>query len=419
LTTDLEQPTPDPARVPVQFRVIEDLSRNRWTVFFRVILAIPDLIWLALWSIGAFIVVFFAWFAVLFSGRMPDGMHRFFTMYIRYATHVYAYIYLASNSYPGFLGEGYEVDVEFDQPERQNRWKTGFRFFLALPAFLLSSALAGGLSYSYTSTSSNSTATNYGLRVTGVLATCAILSWFYSLIKGRAPEGIARLQWYALHYGAQVAAYFFLVTDRYPTSDPERVGVPWPAAEHPIRLAHDPDDGVRSRLTVFFRLLLAIPHFVWLLLWGIAAFVVAIVNWLATLIGGQSPQALHNFLAAYLRYETHLFAFVALVSNPFPGFTGTPGSYPVDVQVDPPQSQNRWEVFFRIFLVIPAAFVSSALFGALYAAAILGWFASLFTAHMPSGLRKLGLMALRYGAQTNGYGYMLLTARYPYAGPPA
>ena len=40
---------------------------------------------------------------------------------------------------------------------------------------------------------------------------------------------------------------------------------------HPVQLAVT-DDLQRSRLTVFFRLLLAIPHFIWLLLWSVAAF---------------------------------------------------------------------------------------------------------------------------------------------------
>jgi hypothetical protein len=57
---------------------------------------------------------------------------------------------------------------------------------------------------------------------------------------------------------------------------------------HPIRLIVA-DDLRRSRLTVFFRLLLAIPHIVWFLLWSIAAAVAAIVNWFATLITGSPP----------------------------------------------------------------------------------------------------------------------------------
>jgi uncharacterized protein DUF4389 len=397
--------------------VIEDLSRNRLTVFFRLLLAIPHLIWLFLWTLGVIFVAFIAWFVVLFRGQMPDGLYRFFTMYIRYLTHVNAYLHLAANPFPGFLGEdAYEVDVEFDPPAPQNRWTVGFRIFLAVPAIALASVLGSGLSGG--SSYSNDT-TTYGLEAAGVLSTCAFLIWFYALVKGRAPEGLSRLQWYCLHYGAQAAAYVLLVTPRYPTSDPERVGVPWPAPEHPIRLTHDPDDGTRTRLTVFFRLLLAVPHLVWLVLWGIVVVVAGVVNWIVTLIQGRAPESLHRFFAAYVRYVTHVFAFLTLVSNPFPGFAGVAGSYPVDVQVPAPERQDRVTVGFRIFLAIPAFMINSALGGALFVAAFLGWFASLFTGRMPAGLRRLGLFALRYNAQTSAYGYLLLTDRYPYAGPPA
>jgi hypothetical protein len=400
---------------PVRIRVIEDLERSRLTVFFRLLLVIPHLIWLAIWTVGVVFVAFIAWFVVLFRGQMPDGLHRFFTMYIRYATHVNAFFNLAANPFPGFLGEnGYEVDIEFDPPARQNRWKTGFRIFLAIPAVLVGSVLGGGAGGSF-----SSGASTYGVQLGGVLSACAFLIWFYALATGRSTEGLSRLQWYGLHYGAQVAAYALLVTDRYPTSDPERVGVPWPAPEHPVRLTHDPDDGTRLRLTVFFRLLLAIPHLVWLILWGVVAFFVAIVNWIVTLIRGEAPDALHRFLSAYVRYQTHLFAFLTLVSNPFPGFAGVRGSYPVDLEIADRATQSRVGVGFRIFLAIPAFIVNSALSGALCVAAFLGWWASLFTGRMPDGLRRLGLFALRYSAQTAAYGYALLTDRYPYAGPPA
>jgi hypothetical protein len=222
-----------------------------------------------------------------------------------------------------------------------------------------------------------------------------------------------------LHYGAQVAAYALLVTDRYPTSDPERVGVPWPAPAHPIRLAHEPDDGRRSRLTVFFRLLLTIPHFIWLVLWGIAVFVVAVVNWIVTLVRGQSPETLHGFLAAYVRYQTHVIAYATLAANPFPGFAGDEQSYPVDVVIADSARQSRATVGFRLILAVPAFILNSALSSAMYVAAFLGWFAALFTGRMPDGLRKLILFALRYNAQASGYAFALLTERYPYAGPPA
>ena len=112
------------------------------------------------------------------------------------------------------------------------------------------------------------------------------------------------------------------------------------------------DDLQRSRLTVFFRLLLAIPHLIWLGLWGIVASVAVVVNWFATLIAGRSPDGLHDFLAAYIRYAIHVGAYVLLAAEPFPDFLGKPG-YPVDVTIAPSQPQNRWKVGFRIVLAIP------------------------------------------------------------------
>src|ERR671935_2298233 len=99
-----------------------------------------------------------------------------------------------------------------------------------------------------------------------------------------------------------------------------------PAYDHPVRLSST-DDLQRSRLTVFFRLILAIPHLLWLILWGAAAIFVAVANWFATLLGQQSPDSLHEFLSRFARQEIHVTAYISLTTNPFPPFLGKPGSY--------------------------------------------------------------------------------------------
>ena len=61
--------------------------------------------------------------------------------------------------------------------------------------------------------------------------------------------------------------------------------------EHPVRLTNE--EGLeRSRLTVFFRLLLALPHIVWFGFWSVGVLVVAIVSWLqsSTTIGSVWSQ---------------------------------------------------------------------------------------------------------------------------------
>src|SRR5215468_3367424 len=132
---------------------------------------------------------------------------------------------------------------------------------------------------------------------------------------------------------------------------------------HPVRFVVE-DDLERSRLTVFFRIILAIPHYIWFLLWSIAVVIVAIFNWFATLIMGQPPHGVHRFLCAYIRYTVHLGSYLYLVANPYPGFTGEAGEYPVDVVLpDEPQAQSRWKTLLRLILAIPALIIGSVLGG--------------------------------------------------------
>ncbi|MGH2880149.1 MAG: DUF4389 domain-containing protein [Solirubrobacteraceae bacterium] len=390
---------------PVKLIVSDDLERSQVTVFFRLILAIPHLIWLAVWGIGAFIVAIVNWFATLIGGQSPDGLHDFLAGYVRYAIHVYAYLSLAAEPFPDFLGKpGYPIDVQIAPPAPQNRWKVFFRIVLAIPALLIAGALTSGRV--------SGTGANYGLGLAGV---AALLGWFVGVAQARMPRGLRDAIAYALSYAAQVDAYLFLLTDRYPDSDPQSAFADLPTRSDPLELEVG---GAleRNRLTVFFRLILAIPHLIWLTLWAIAAFIAAIANWFLTLAGGISPDSLHNFLAAYVRYQQHVYAYLFLIADPFPGFTGKVGSYPIEPTIAPPATQNRWTVGFRIVLAIPAVLVNSAYSGLLFAVAFLGWFASLATGRMPLGMRNAGALALRYATQANGY-YLLLTDAYPYSGP--
>jgi hypothetical protein len=182
------------------------------------------------------------------------------------------------------------------------------------------------------------------------------------------------------------------------------------ASGHPIRLAVT-DDLRRSRLTVLFRLLLAIPHLVWLWLWSIAAEIAVVLAWIAALVTGRVPDFLHTFLALYVRYLTHVTAYLALLAEPYPGFAGAPG-YPVDLELPPAAEQNRLVTLFRLLLAIPAWLVASVLGLVLRVIAVLGWFACLALGRMPEGMRNLGSYCLRYEAQTYGYTF-LLTDRYP------
>ncbi len=393
---------------PVRLVVTDDLHRSRLTVFFRLLLAIPHYIWAFLMAIVLVVVVVLQWFVLLVRGRPATGLRNFTAGFIRYATHIEAYVLLAANPYPAFFltaAGPYPVDLEIDPPAPQSRWKTLFRLFLAIPAVMVSGALlwGGPRAGSYFSG--------------GVAFVVAFLLWWVGLFRGRAPRGLRDLVAYSIGYAAQQSAYLFLVTDRYPYSGPNAfVTGRDDEVPHTVRMQVS-DDLRRSRLLVFFRILLVVPHLVWWLLWAVVAFLVGILNWLCTLVLGRPPRPFHRFLGAYVRYVTHLNAFFFLVGNPFPGFVGKPGSYPVDLELPAePERQRRLVTFFRLVLALPAIVVSSGLGTALFVAGILGWFASLVLGRMPDGLRNLGAYSLRYSGQVYAY-LALLTERYPDAGP--
>jgi hypothetical protein len=397
---------------PVRLIVADDLRRDRPTVLFRGLFAVPLMLWLAGWSIVALLAGAANWLATLLLGRPPASLHAFLTRYVRYATQAFAYLNLLSDPYPSFTGKpGYPIDLVIDPPARQSRLKVGLRLILAVPAMFLTSILAGFGANGYTFALSP----QLSQTAFTVLTIAALLGWFSALARGRMPRGLRDMGAYGLSYGAQFWAYLLLLTDRYPSSDPLTALGPLPIRNHPVRLETG-GEMRRSRLTVFFRLLLTIPHLVWLALWSVLALGAAVINWFATLILGTPPAALHRLLAAYLRYQAHVVAYLYLIGNPFPGFTGAEGRYPIDLHFAAPERQNRWTVLFRPVLAVPAFFVNSVYNTLLFLAGFLGWFAALVTGRMPVGLRNAGALAIGYAAQTNAY-LFLVTGAYPNSGP--
>lgn len=398
----------------------DDLARSRLTVFFRIFLAIPVIVWLWLRGIAAFVAAFVLWLAVLIQREGPESIHDFVASYIRYATQVGAYLLLAADPYPWFrVQQDYPVDVRVAAPAPQSRWTGFFRLVLAIPTLMLTAALGGGFAFQpsggWGSRANGDWAFYSGASAAGVSAAAAFLIWFVAVTRGRAPAGLRDLVTYSLGYSAQASGYLLLLTERYPSSDPALLDPLPELPGHPLKMVVT-DELERSRVTVFFRLFLAIPHIVWIVLWSVAVFFVEIVAWFAALVTGHVPGGLHRFLAAYVRYVVHLGAFLTIVGAKFPGFTGKEGSYGIDVEIAGPQRQHRLRTLFRSFLAVPALIVSSALDGVLFVVAFLAWWYALVTGRMPEGLRNLGAACHRYSAQTRAY-LLLVTDRYPYASP--
>src|SRR5690242_10540855 len=89
----------------------------------------------------------------------------------------------------------------------------------------------------------------------------------------------------------------------------------------------------RSRLTAFFRLILAVPIAIWVYLYGIAAYGAVFVARFAIVITGRYPKGLYELTAGYTRLLTRTTAYTALLCDAYPSFSGADDpTYPVRMQ---------------------------------------------------------------------------------------
>ena len=77
-------------------------DRHRLTVAFRIILVIPHLIALAFLGLAWGLTSILAWFAILFTGRYPEGLYRFGVGVLQWNIRVEAYVLLLHDDYPPF-----------------------------------------------------------------------------------------------------------------------------------------------------------------------------------------------------------------------------------------------------------------------------------------------------------------------------
>jgi hypothetical protein len=193
---------------PVRFDVEHQERYSRLTTFFRILLAIPHLIWILIWGIATEFAVIIAWFAILFTGRYPQGLFGFVSAFLSYSTRVSCYLFLLTDRFPPFSGgspgDGYPVQVSVDWPERLSRLTTLFRLFMAIPAYLVL----------------------YVLQLLGRLL--AFFAWFVIVIMGRLPKGLFEVMELPQRYQLRVTAYLALVTDAYPWFQEETLPDPAP-----------------------------------------------------------------------------------------------------------------------------------------------------------------------------------------------
>ncbi|MBN1945763.1 MAG: DUF4389 domain-containing protein [Bradymonadales bacterium] len=95
---------------PVKFNVEYPPSLSRGLLLLRTFLGIfyvmiPHGFCMFFYGIAAGFVMFIAWWAVLFTGKYPEGMFRFVEGLFRWQSRVNGYMMFMTDKYPPFSGK--------------------------------------------------------------------------------------------------------------------------------------------------------------------------------------------------------------------------------------------------------------------------------------------------------------------------
>jgi len=172
-----------------------------WRPLVQWILAIPHFLILYGLRVLSEAIAFISWFAIVFTGSLPEGLANIQMMYTRYEIRTYTYVAFMREEYPPFNfgttasdgGEDPRTRVDFAPTlTDRNRLTVAFRIILVIPHVIV-------------------------LAFLGIAAAIVTLIAFFAvLFTGRWPEGMRSFVLDVLGWYLRVATYFLLLTDEYP-----------------------------------------------------------------------------------------------------------------------------------------------------------------------------------------------------------
>lgn len=184
---------------PLNAEVVCAARVARWRPLLNWIAVIPMYVWLLVLGCGAGVVSCVAWFAIVFTGRLPIRLGDYLVAVLRYRWRVIAYLYGLTDDYPGFdVIAGYVDPGDYPavlysaRPAARRRLTVAFRALLLIPAVVV-------------------------LWFVDVFAVVVlVIGWFAVLITGRWPRGLQSYVVGWMRWTLRVAGYRFLLVDDYP-----------------------------------------------------------------------------------------------------------------------------------------------------------------------------------------------------------
>jgi len=176
----------------------------------------------------------------------------------------------------------------------------------------------------------------------------------------------------------------------------------------------------RNRKTVFFRLLLSAPLFLFIYLFqqfssgnDANTLVLALPVAAAIIVRNVYPSWLLSFNHAVMEFSTRVAAYVFLLTDEYPTFERNPKVAVLFPDVEGGKKLNRWLPLVKWFLAIPLYIVGLIYSVFAFFAVILAWVLTSFSGTYPAWVGELTLNTIRFWNRVYGYVVALVTDEYP------
>ena len=171
----------------------------RWRPLVNWVLVIPLYLWVVVLGYGAAVVSLAGWFAILFTGRLPERLGDYLVAVLRYQWRVMAFLFGLTTSYPGFpVVAGYVDPGSYPavlysaRPTARRRVTVAFRAVLVIPQLVVL----------------------YFVNLAAFVV--LIIGWFAVLFAGRWPLGLRSFVIGWMRWTFRVNVYWSLIVDEYP-----------------------------------------------------------------------------------------------------------------------------------------------------------------------------------------------------------
>jgi len=187
---------------------------------------------------------------------------------------------------------------------------TLFRLILVIPIGIVLTALTAGVTNTVNTERGEVVRTTSGGIAAGLFAVTLLMIVF----RQRYPRWWFDFALELTRFSARVGAYVALLTDQYPSTVEEQsvhLDVDYPDVERDL-----------NRWLPLVKWLLAIPHYLILIVLSVGGFFAVVIAWFAILFTGRYPRGLFDFVVGVSRWWLRVEAYaILLVSDRYPPFS--------------------------------------------------------------------------------------------------